>query len=83
MDTAAEVTLLNVSENGTFRVDDPVQGRSVLRVHRTGYHAKEAIHSELAWISALRSEGIVRTPAYLPSAAGEDVAQIADAWFAA
>jgi len=49
LDPAAEVTLLNVSENGTFRIDDPKQGRSVLRVHRTGYHAKEAIHSELAW----------------------------------
>jgi Ser/Thr protein kinase RdoA (MazF antagonist) len=69
----AEVTLLNVSENGTFRVDDPHQGRSVLRVHRTGYHAKEAIHSELAWISALRADGVVRTPAFLPSATGEDV----------
>jgi Ser/Thr protein kinase RdoA (MazF antagonist) len=73
MDPSAEVTLLNVSENGTFRIDDPVQGRSVVRVHRTGYHAKEAIHSELAWISALRADGIVRTPAFIPSADGDDV----------
>jgi len=72
----AQVTLLNVSENGTFRVDDPAQGRSVLRVHRTGYHTLEAIHSELAWISALRGEGVVRTPAYLPSPAGDDVVTV-------
>ena len=74
LDPSAEVTLLNVSENGTFRVDDPSQGRSVLRVHRTGYHAKQAIRSELAWISALRADGVVRTPAYLPTLGGDDVA---------
>lgn len=73
IDPAAQVTLLNVSENGTFRVDDPVQGRSVLRVHRTGYHDKAAIHSELSWITALRREGIVRTPAFLPTASGDEV----------
>src|SRR6185436_9877528 len=32
----APLTLLNVSENATFAVDDPAGGRSVLRVHRTG-----------------------------------------------
>lgn len=73
VDPAAEVTLLNVSENGTFRLDDPVQGRSVLRVHRTGYHSREAIRSELDWVTALRRDGLVRTPAFLPSTAGEDV----------
>jgi Ser/Thr protein kinase RdoA (MazF antagonist) len=72
----AEITLLNVSENGTFRIDDPVQGRSVLRVHRTGYHAREAVVSELAWITALRSEGVVRTPAFMPSPTGEDVVTV-------
>ncbi|MEI6360949.1 MAG: phosphotransferase [Actinomycetes bacterium] len=73
LDPTADVTLLNVSENGTFRIDDPVQGRSVLRVHRTGYHAKQAIHSELAWISALRADGVVRTPAFMPAESGDDV----------
>ena len=72
----AEVVLLNVSENGTFRVDDPVHGRSVLRVHRTGYHSQEAIRSELSWISALRADGVVRTPAYLPTPSGEDVVTV-------
>jgi Ser/Thr protein kinase RdoA (MazF antagonist) len=76
LDPVAVITLLNVSENGTFRIDDPVQGRSVLRVHRTGYHAREAVVSELAWITALRGEGIVRTPAFIPSPAGEDVVTV-------
>ncbi|MFM8353083.1 MAG: phosphotransferase enzyme family protein [Actinomycetales bacterium] len=66
-----ELTLLNVSENGTFRIDEPDGGRSVLRVHRSGYHTNAAIASELDWISALRADGVVTTPAYLPAPDGE------------
>ena len=65
---AAELTLLNVSENATYRVDDPASGeRTVLRVHRPGYHSREAIRSELAWVRALREDGAVRTPAVVPT----------------
>ena len=70
----AVVTLLNISENGTFRIDDPVQGRSVLRVHRTAYHTRQAVLGELDWISALRADQVVNTPAYLPALNGEPVA---------
>jgi Ser/Thr protein kinase RdoA (MazF antagonist) len=64
----AALTLLNISENATYAVDDPATGvRSVLRVHRPEYHALPAIESELAWIEALRTDGIVRTPAVLPT----------------
>lgn len=67
----AGLTLLNVSENATFRVDDPdTGGRSVLRVHRPGYHCPEAIRSELAWVQALRADGVVSTPAVLPTVDG-------------
>lgn len=69
----ASLTLLNVSENGTFAIDDPTEGRSVLRVHRTNYHSSQAICSELDWVDALRKDGIVRTPAYLPAADGSTV----------
>ena len=69
----ATLTLLNVSENGTFAIDDPTEGRSVLRVHRTNYHSSQAICSELDWVDALRKDGIVRTPAYLPAADGSTV----------
>jgi Ser/Thr protein kinase RdoA (MazF antagonist) len=71
----AELTMLNVSENGTFRLDDPVAGRSVLRVHRTGYHSEPAIRSELAWVEALRSDGVVTTPAHLRAADGSSVVE--------
>ena len=59
----AEITLINVSENATYRVDDPATGeRFVLRVHRLGYHSTQAILSELDWLEALREEAGVRTP---------------------
>ena len=67
------LTLLNVSENGTFLVEHPDHPRSVLRIHRTGYHSREAILSELSWISALRDEGIVDTPAFMPALNGDTV----------
>jgi Ser/Thr protein kinase RdoA (MazF antagonist) len=69
------LTLLNISENATFQVDDPDTGRrSVLRVHRPGYHTPVAIRSELAWVQALRAAGAVSTPAVLPADDGSLVA---------
>ena len=73
LDAATRLTLLNVSENGTFRVDAPDGSVSVLRIHRTGYHSREAILSELSWIAALREEGIVSTPAFIPALDGQAV----------
>ncbi|MFS1299251.1 phosphotransferase enzyme family protein [Streptosporangium longisporum] len=70
----AEVTLVNVSENATYRVDDPDTGlRSVLRVHRLGYHTTPEILSELAWLEALREEAGVRTPRVIPAPDGSRV----------
>lgn len=70
------LTLLNVSENATFRIDHPDGGRSVLRVHRTDYHTLPAIESELTWITALREQGIVKTPPFLPTDSGSPVATV-------
>ncbi|MCC7276114.1 MAG: phosphotransferase [Alphaproteobacteria bacterium] len=57
-------TLLNLSENATYRLDDPDAGRRlILRVHRIGYRTAAEIASELAWIEALRAAGAVATPA--------------------
>lgn len=59
----AGLTLLNISENATYAVDDPATGkRTVLRVHRHGYHDAAEIESELAWLDALRRDAGVRTP---------------------
>lgn len=69
----ADLRLLNVSENATFLVTDPEAGPSVLRVHRLGYHSRQAIESELAWTDALRAEAGIRTPRVLPAADGRRV----------
>jgi Ser/Thr protein kinase RdoA (MazF antagonist) len=71
----ASVTLLNVSENATFLVTGADGGRSVLRVHRLGYHSEMAIESELAWMSALRADAGIRTPRVLPAADGRQVVE--------
>lgn len=58
----AQLTLINVSENITYRVDHGGCAVAVLRVHREGYHSRNAIASELTWLEALRSDGVVRAP---------------------
>jgi Ser/Thr protein kinase RdoA (MazF antagonist) len=75
--TPAEPVLINLSENATYRIEDSVSGRRwALRVHREGYHSKNAIASELAWLQALRNEGVVTTPVPVP---GRDSALIQEA----
>jgi Ser/Thr protein kinase RdoA (MazF antagonist) len=69
----ATLTLLNISENATFSVEDPGGERSVLRVHRPGYHSREAIESELDWITALRADDEVSTPEVLSAPGGQRV----------
>lgn len=73
----AEVSLLNVSENATFKVVGE-HGAAALRVHRLGYHAPGAIDSELAWLEALRSEAGVLTPRILRTPAGERTVTVPD-----
>lgn len=58
----AAARLINVSENATYLVEAPGDYRSVLRVHRKGYHAKRAIECELLWMDALNGAGTVKTP---------------------
>ena len=73
LDESTPLTLLNISENATFRIDAPEE-KSVLRIHRTNYHSREAIESELTWVSALREQGVVRTPTFLRTQSGDPVA---------
>ena len=55
-------TLINLSENHTFRIDMPSGGRFILRVHRPGYHPVAAIKSELEWVNALGTETMLPVP---------------------
>jgi Ser/Thr protein kinase RdoA (MazF antagonist) len=78
----AELTLLNVSENATYAVDDPATGdRTVLRVHRHGYHDDAEIASELAWLDALRDEADVRTPKVLSAPDGRRLLAMSESGF--
>ena len=74
---AADLTLVAVSENATWCARDPAAGRKlILRVHRPGYHTAAEILSELAWITALRAERIVDTPAPVPAIDGRPLIRI-------
>ena len=50
--TDATTTLINVSENETYLVEDG-EFKAVLRVHRQGYNSERAIECELEWSAAL------------------------------
>jgi Ser/Thr protein kinase RdoA (MazF antagonist) len=73
----ATASLINVSENWTFRVDEPATGRrAALRMHRPGYHDAAEIESELTWLEALRDDGVVDTPSVVPTRAGARVLSV-------
>ena len=64
--------LVNVSENATYRIDAPDDATKwALRVHREGYHTRNGIASELAWLTALRRDGAVVTPTPIAGTDGE------------
>jgi Ser/Thr protein kinase RdoA (MazF antagonist) len=72
------ISLVEVSENITYRVDDHESGRRwALRLHRTGYHTREEILGELAWVAALRADAVVATPPVTTTRSGDLVATVA------
>jgi Ser/Thr protein kinase RdoA (MazF antagonist) len=74
---AATATLCNVSENHTYRVEDPESGSGyALRVHRPGYRTSPQIESELEWIDALRADGAVDTCVAVAGTDGERVVEV-------
>jgi Ser/Thr protein kinase RdoA (MazF antagonist) len=75
MSPDTSIRLLNVSENATFALSDPRGRELVLRLHRVGYSSAGEIRSELAWLNALRRDGVIETAAPVPGADG-DLVQI-------
>ncbi len=76
----ASARMINLSENATYRIEAPDASRCwALRVHREGYHSKNAIASELAWAKALRASGTAITPAVVAGLDGEDIQTISHA----
>jgi Ser/Thr protein kinase RdoA (MazF antagonist) len=76
----ATATLINYTENSTYRVDDPASGtRFIFRIYRVGVHDRRAIESELAWMGALRRDAGVETPEIVPPRDGEAILLLSDA----
>jgi len=73
----ARADLINLSENATYLVTAPGGWKSVLRVHRVGYHTRQAIESELAWMDALRLDAGVPTPPVIATRTGARIAEMA------
>jgi len=73
----ARLSLLSLSENATYRIEDPADGRiAALRVHRTGYHPPRGVASELAWLQALRRDEGLLTPAVFRAVDGREIVGI-------
>jgi len=51
-----KATLINLSENHTFRIDMPDGEKHILRIHRPNYQTHDAIKSELLWLKALQQD---------------------------
>ena len=73
-DTA--VSLINHSENLTYRLDEPSGPKSVLRVHRLGYQSHSNILSEIMWMDALRRDADIETPHAMAGPDGQLVQEI-------
>jgi Ser/Thr protein kinase RdoA (MazF antagonist) len=73
-----QIGLINLSENATYAVESAAAGRKwALRVHREGYHSRNAIASELAWLIDLRNSGVVITPRPVKGKDGELIQTVA------
>jgi Ser/Thr protein kinase RdoA (MazF antagonist) len=75
----ASVTLINVSENHTYRVQEHGGARYALRVHRPGYRTLREIESELDWVQALSDDGVAQTPSAVAAIDGSRVVSLSTA----
>jgi Ser/Thr protein kinase RdoA (MazF antagonist) len=67
----ASVQLISLSENETYQVEAPSGRRWALRLQRPGYQSKSSLASEMAWLVALRRDGVVATPVPVAGVDGE------------
>ena len=74
--SGASVSMLNLSENATYKVEAPDGRRWAMRIHRDGYHSRTAIASELAWLMDLRQTGVVATPVPVKGRDGEIIQDV-------
>ena len=79
MPSDAQLKLLSISENATYLAEDTHSGaRLVLRMQRPHYHSDVEIKSELDWVAALRSSGLVHTAEPISTKDGQWVYKVED-----
>jgi Ser/Thr protein kinase RdoA (MazF antagonist) len=67
---AEKVTFIHHGENTTFEVGARGGAKYLLRVHRHGYHTKDAIGEEMLWLERLGRQNEIATPRPLRSKSG-------------
>lgn len=70
------VTLVNRTENVTYRIDDEAGQAWVLRLHRPGYHTRAELEAERVWLAALSRAGLA-VPEPLAAADGSAYVTVA------
>jgi Ser/Thr protein kinase RdoA (MazF antagonist) len=71
----ATVRLISFSENEIYKVEAASGAAWALRLQRPRYQSKNALASEIAWLAALRKDGVVATPVPVSGRNGEWVQQ--------
>lgn len=67
----AKIEFINHGENATFQVSAYNGRKYLLRIHRDGYHSKEAILEELNWLALLAKRDDLLVPKPVLSKAGQ------------
>jgi Ser/Thr protein kinase RdoA (MazF antagonist) len=70
------VALICLSENETWKVEVPSGAKWALRLQRPGYQSKNSLASEIAWLLALRKDGVAATPVPVAGLDGEWIQRV-------
>jgi len=70
--------LISLSENEIYKVETPSGKKWALRLQRPGYHSRNSLASEIAWLLALRKDGVVNTPVPVAGFNGEWIQIVAE-----
>jgi Ser/Thr protein kinase RdoA (MazF antagonist) len=73
----ASPQLISRSENEIYKIEAPSGERWALRIQPPGYQSRNALASEIAWLTALRHDGVVATPVPIAGRNGEWIQEIA------
>jgi Ser/Thr protein kinase RdoA (MazF antagonist) len=68
--------LYPLTENWTFRIEADAAAPAVLRIYRPGGRSAAEIHSELAWMEALRQQAPTLLPGVIPTLRGGQVLEV-------